>query len=201
MRRVIVALSGASGAIYGIRALELLGSIDDIETHLIVSAPGRTTVGVETAHRMGDVEALADHVHAVRDIAAPISSGSFTTAGMLVAPCSIKTLSAIANSFSLDLIGRAADVTLKERRPLVLMVRETPLHRGHLRLMSQATEMGAIVYPPVPAFYNQPSDLDDVITHSVGRALDLLGVELDAVRRWAGPARNPSDEVGPVGLS
>ncbi len=188
MRRVVVAISGASGAVYGIRTLELLRQVGDVETHLVISPPGRTTIGIETDRTPAEVEALADHCHASRDIAAPISSGSFTTAGMIVAPCSVKTLAAVASSFSVDLIGRAADVTLKERRPLVLMVRETPFHLGHLRAMVRVTEMGAVVYPPVPAFYNRPSDLDEMVTHSVARALEHLGVEVEGVRRWSGPA-------------
>jgi 4-hydroxy-3-polyprenylbenzoate decarboxylase len=186
MRRIIVAISGASGAVYGIRALELLRTQRDVESHLIISAAGKVTIGVETSRSVGEVEALADHVHGARDISAPISSGSFATAGMIVAPCSIKSLSAIANSFSSDLLARSADVCLKERRPLVLMVRETPLHLGHLRLMQQATESGAIVYPPVPAFYNEPRSIDDLVTHSVGRALEHLGVIVDDLKRWQG---------------
>ncbi|MEE9415434.1 MAG: UbiX family flavin prenyltransferase [Acidimicrobiales bacterium] len=184
MRRIVVAITGASGAIYGIRALELLAAIDDVETHLIVSSPAKTTISVETDHAMADVEALADHVHGARDIAAPISSGSFRTAGMIVAPCSIKSLSAIANSYTAGLVSRAADVALKERRPLLLMVRETPFHLGHLRLMAQATEIGAVIFPPVPAFYNNPASLDDIVTHSVGRALEHLGVEIENLNRW-----------------
>lgn len=186
MRRIVVAISGASGAIYGIRALELLRGIDDVETHLIMSAAGKVTIGVETDRTPIEVEGLADEVHGARDISAAISSGSYKTAGMIVAPCSIKSLSAIANSFSADLIARAADVTLKERRPLVLMVRETPLHVGHLRLMERATESGAVIYPPVPAFYNDPKSLDDIVTHTVGRALEHLGVEVDDLTRWHG---------------
>ena len=184
MRRIVVAITGASGAIYGIRALELLAAIDDVETHLIVSSPAKTTISVEADHAMADVEALADHVHGARDIAAPISSGSFRTAGMIVAPCSIKSLSAIANSYTAGLVSRAADVALKERRPLLLMVRETPFHLGHLRLMAQATEIGAVIFPPVPAFYNNPASLDDIVTHSVGRALEHLGVEIENLNRW-----------------
>ena len=186
MRRIVVAISGASGAIYGIRALELLHDLADVETHLVLSGPAKTTIGVETDRSVADVEGLADHVHGARDIAAPISSGSFRTEGMLVAPCSIKSLSAIANSFSADLISRAADVTLKERRPLVLMVRETPFHLGHLRLMQKAVESGAVVYPPVPAFYNNPSSLDDIVTHSVGRAIEHLGFDVGDLERWHG---------------
>ncbi|MBT5580234.1 MAG: UbiX family flavin prenyltransferase [Acidimicrobiaceae bacterium] len=186
MRRLVVAITGASGSIYGVRALELLAKVVDIETHLIMSGPAKTTLTIETDWSVTDVEALADHVHSSRDIAASISSGSFRTAGMLVAPCSIKSLSAIANSLSADLVSRAADVTLKERRPLVLMVRETPVHLGHLRLMQQVVEIGAVIFPPVPAFYNRPESLDDVVTHSVGRALEHLGVDVDGFDRWHG---------------
>lgn len=183
-RRVVVAITGASGAIYGIRALEMLAPLDDVETHLVLSGPAKTTIGVETDRPVSEVEALADVVHGARDIGAPISSGSFRTAGMVVAPCSIKTLSAVASSFSADLVARAADVTLKERRPLVLMVRETPFHHGHLRLMTQVTEAGGIIQPPVPAFYNRPASIDDIVDHSVGRALEHLGIEVGGMRRW-----------------
>ena len=186
MRRLVVAITGASGSVYGIRALELLAPLADVETHLIMSGPAKTTLGIESDRSVEEVESLADHVHSARDIAAPTSSGSFRTAGMLVAPCSIKSLSAIANSMAADLITRTADVTLKERRPLVLMVRETPFHIGHLRLMQQATEAGAVIFPPVPAFYNQPNSLDDVVTHSVGRAIEHLGFEVGDLQRWHG---------------
>lgn len=182
-----MAVTGASGAVYGIRTLELLRAVDDVETHLVMSPPARTTVSIETDLTGAEVERLADHVHAMRDIAAPISSGSFGTSGMIVAPCSVKSLSAIANSFSADLIARAADVTLKERRPLVLLVRETPFHLGHLRLMQQVAEMGGVIYPPVPAFYSRPDSLDEMVTHSVGRALEHLGIEVSGLRRWTGP--------------
>lgn len=182
-----MAVTGASGAVYGIRTLELLRAVDDVETHLVMSPPARTTVSIETDLTGAEVERLADHVHAMRDIAAPISSGSFGTSGMIVAPCSVKSLSAIANSFSADLIARAADVTLKERRPLVLLVRETPFHLGHLRLMQQVAEMGGVIYPPVPAFYSRPDSLDEMVTHSVGRALEHLGIEVEGLRRWTGP--------------
>ena len=155
-RRVVVAITGASGSIYGVRALELLQAFDDIETHLVISPAGRTTIGVELDRTVESIEQLADVVHGSRDIGASISSGSFRTHGMIVAPCSIRSLSAIANCHSGELVARAADVTLKERRPLVLMVRETPFHIGHLRLMQQAAEAGAIIHPPVPAFYNEP---------------------------------------------
>ena len=186
MRRVVVAITGASGSIYGIRALQLLAEVEEVETHLVMSGPARTTIGVETDRSSAEVEALADVVHGVRDIAAPISSGSFTTAGMVIAPCSIKTLSAVANCYSSDLIARAADVMLKERRPLVLMVRETPFHLNHLRLMQQATEAGAVIYPPVPAFYNEPRSIDDLVTHSVVRALEHLDVVAGTTGRWHG---------------
>ena len=147
-----------------------------METHLVITGPGRQTLAYETDLAPADVEALADVVHGSRDIAAPISSGSYATAGMIIAPCSIKMLSAVANSFGADLVSRAADVTLKERRPLVLMVRETPLHLGHLRLMVQAAEIGAVVYPPVPAFYTRPESIEDIVDHTVVRALEHLGV-------------------------
>lgn len=186
MKRVVVAITGASGAIYGVRTLQLLAEMDEVESHLVMSSPARTTLTVETSWSVADVEAMADVAHPMRDIAASISSGSFVTEGMIVAPCSIKTLSAVANSYSADLVARAADVTLKERRPLVLMVRETPFHLGHLRLMAQVAEMGGIVQPPVPAFYNQPETIDDIVTHSVGRALEHLGLEVPGLNRWSG---------------
>ena len=181
---MIVAITGASGSIYGVRALKVLSQIDDVEVHLLMTGPARTTLGVETDLAPADVEAMADEVHSSRDLAASIASGSFITKGMIVAPCSIKTLSAIANSYSADLVARAADVTLKERRPLVLMVRETPFHLGHLRLMTQAAEAGAIIQPPVPAFYNRPQSIDDLVDHSVGRALEHLGLDVPGIRRW-----------------
>ena len=183
-RRVVVAISGATGVVYGVRALQMLRAIDDVETHLVITGPGRQTLAYETDLAAADVEALADVVHGSRDIAAPISSGSFATAGMIIAPCSIKMLAAVANSFGADLVARAADVTLKERRPLVLMVRETPLHLGHLRLMAQATEIGAVVYPPVPAFYTRPTSIDDLVLHTTARALEHLGIEVPDIPRW-----------------
>lgn len=186
MKRIVVAITGASGPAYGITALELLASVPTVETHLVLSNAAKMTIGIETERSVEEVEALADHVHGARDIAAPIASGSFRTAGMLVAPCSIKTLSAVANSTSSELIARAADVTLKERRPLVLMVRETPFHLGHLRLMTQAAEIGAVIHPPVPAFYNHPETIDDLVTHSVVRAIEHLGIEAGHTERWHG---------------
>ena len=184
--RVVVGISVASGVIYGVKSLELLSTIDGIETHLVVTPSARQTLGIETDLSTGDLEKLADHVHGPRDIAAPIASGSFTSVGMIIAPCSIKTLSGVAHSFSVDLIVRAADVMLKERRPLVLMVRETPFHLGHLRLMERVTEMGAIVQPPVPAFYNRPGTIDEIVSHSVGRALEHLGIAVPGLARWSG---------------
>ena len=185
-RRVVLAITGASGAAYGIRALELLAEVDDVESHLVLSNAAKTTIGIETSSSVADVEALADHVHGSRDIAASIASGSFRTAGMLIAPCSVKTLSAVANSASADLIARAADVTLKERRPLVLMVRETPFHLGHLRLMTKAAEIGAVIHPPVPALYNQPGTIEDLITHSTVRAIEHIGIDAGHTDRWHG---------------
>ena len=186
LRNVVVAISGASGSIYGIRVLQMLRQVEDVNSHLVITPSAKSTIGVETEYSVSEIEELADEVHSARDIGASIASGSFKTVGMIVAPCSIKTLSAIANSFGADLVSRAADVTLKERRPLVLMVRETPFHLGHLRLMTKATEIGAVIYPPIPAFYNNPENLQDIIDHSVGRALDHLGFEIANLKRWEG---------------
>jgi 4-hydroxy-3-polyprenylbenzoate decarboxylase len=187
--RVIVALTGASGAIYGVRALEILRDVPDVETHLIVSKGARATLALETSRKLEDVQALADVVHSDQNLAASISSGSFRVHGMLVAPCSVKTLSAIAVCDSRNLVARAADVMLKERRPLVLLFRETPLHLGHIRIMAQASEAGAILMPPVPAFYHQPKTIDDIVDQTVGRAVDQLGLESGVVRRWTGVNR------------
>jgi 4-hydroxy-3-polyprenylbenzoate decarboxylase len=185
--RLIVGMSGASGVIYGIRLLEILQHIPDIETHLVLSSSAKLNIRLETDWSVGDVEALADHVHDFRDIAANVSSGSFKTLGMVIAPCSIKTLSGIALSYADNLLTRAADVILKERRRLVLMVRETPLHIGHCKLMLDAANLGAILAPPMPAFYNRPATLDDIINHSVGRVLDLFDIDAQVVKRWEGP--------------
>jgi len=185
-RRMVIAITGASGAIYGIRALEILRERPEVETHLVISDSGRATITQETRRSLDEVRSLADVVHPFRELGASIASGSFRTDGMLVAPCSIRTLSAIANCATGDLVSRAADVVLKERRRLVLLVRETPLHAGHLRLMLQATENGAIVMPPVPAFYAEPASIEDLVDHTVGRALDLLGIDTELVNRWAG---------------
>lgn len=183
---VVVGMSGASGAVYGIallRALKALG----VPRHLVVSEWAARTIALETDDTLEDVHALADTVHANRDLAAAIASGSFRSRGMVVAPCSVKTLSAIANSYDETLIARAADVMLKERRPLVLMVRESPLHKGHIELMAKAADLGAILLPPMPAFYNRPRGIDDIVRHTVGKALDLLGIENALCDRWSGP--------------
>ncbi|CAM7636619.1 UbiX family flavin prenyltransferase [Leclercia adecarboxylata] len=188
MKRLIVGISGASGAIYGVRLLQVLRNVADVETHLVMSQAARQTLSLETDYSLRDVQALADVVHDARDIAASISSGSFKTAGMVILPCSIKTLSGIVNSYTDTLVTRAADVVLKERRPLVLCVRETPLHLGHLRLMTQAAELGAVIMPPVPAFYHRPQSLDEVINQTVNRVIDQFDIELpdDLFTRWQG---------------
>jgi len=187
-RRLIVAITGASGAIYGIQLLRMLSRFDLADTHLVISKGAKRTIHAETDLTVRDVHSLANHVHDDHDLSAPISSGSFRTAGMIVAPCSIKTLSGIANSYAENLIVRAADVVLKERRPLVLLVRETPLHSGHLRMMLQAAEAGAVIMPPVPAFYSKPQNLDDIVTHTVGRMLDLFDIPLPGLSRWGDQA-------------
>ena len=188
--RIIVALSGSTGAIYGIRLLQVLRECKEVETHLVLSNPAKQTIALETDYKVEEVEALAQHVHRFNDIAAAISSGSFKTNGMVVIPCSIKTLSGIANSYNDNLLVRAADVTLKERRRLVLVLRETPLHIGHLRLMTQAAEIGAILLPPMPAFYHRPQTIDDIVNQTVGRVLDLLNIEhADLFKRWTGPQK------------
>ena len=188
MKRLIIGISGASGAIYGVRLLQVLRNVAEVETHLVMSQAARQTLSLETDLSLRDVQALADVVHDARDIAASISSGSFKTAGMVILPCSIKTLSGIVNSYTDTLVTRAADVVLKERRPLVLCVRETPLHLGHLRLMTQAAELGAVIMPPVPAFYHRPTSLDDVINQTVNRVLDQFDIDLpeDLFTRWQG---------------
>jgi 4-hydroxy-3-polyprenylbenzoate decarboxylase len=185
-RRLIVGISGATGAIYGIRLLQVLKSAPEVETHLVVSKAAERTITFETEFTMKQVRDLADASYNIQDIGATISSGSFQVEGMVIAPCSMKSLSAVANSLSVDLLGRAADVTLKEGRRLVLVVREAPLHLGHLRLMTQAAEIGATIVPPVPAFYNFPKTLDDIINHTVGRVLDLFHLDVEIVKRWQG---------------
>lgn len=186
-RRIVVAISGASAPVYGIRLLEVLRGVAGLETHAIVSSGARATIAYETTWKVADVLALADVVHDEKDLAAPLASGTFPTDGMVVAPCSMRTLGAIATSQNDSLIVRAADVHLKERRKLVLMVRETPLHAGHLRAMYDLSLYGAVILPPVPAFYHLPRTIGDLVDHSVGKALDQLGVEHELYRRWTGP--------------
>jgi 4-hydroxy-3-polyprenylbenzoate decarboxylase len=184
--RLVVGITGASGAIYGIRLLEVVRTTTDIELHLIVSAAGKRTLVEETDFSVAEVEALAHHHYDVRDIGATVASGSFQTGGMVIAPCSIKTAGAIAACYADTLIARAADVTLKEGRPLILLVRETPLHLGHLRVLTSLAEMGAVVLPPMPAFYNRPMELDDIINHTVARVLDRLQLPQTLVGEWQG---------------
>jgi 4-hydroxy-3-polyprenylbenzoate decarboxylase len=186
MQRLIVAITGASGAIYGIRALEILRAVADVETHVILTPAALRTITEETEFRIEEVRELADRLYDYRDIGAAISSGSYTTMGMLVAPCSVRALSGIANCHDSELTVRAADVCLKERRRVVLLFRETPLHAGHIALMDQATRNGAIVMPPVPAFYHRPQTIGDIVDQTVGRALDLFGIETQVVKRWSG---------------
>ncbi len=185
-RRIVVAITGASGVAYGVRAVEMLRSLPEVETHLIITSGARKTLAYETSTDAAAIMKLADVVYHEDDLAAPISSGSYRTHGMLVIPCSIKTLSGVANCHDDNLVVRAADVTLKERRRLVLVVRETPLHLSHLRLMTEVTAAGGIIVPPVPAFYHHPRTVDDIISQTVGRVFDLFGLDTDAVQRWEG---------------
>ena len=192
-KRLIIGISGATGAIYGVRMLEILAKIDEIETHLVMSKAGRMTIQVETPYAVKDVEAMADVVHDINNVGASVSSGSFRTEGMVIAPCSMKSMGAIAHSLGADLLVRAADVVLKERKKLVLVVRETPLHLGHLEAMAALTRMGAIIFPPVPAFYHRPKTLDDVINQTVTRILDQFDIDVDLFQRWddEGMSRHP----------
>ena len=183
-RRLVVGISGSSGVVYGLRLLECLRTLGSHEVHLIVSDSAGKTMAVETPGRADDLRSLCDVYHRNDNLAASIASGSFRTEGMIVIPCSIKTLSGIANSYADNLMVRAADVALKERRRLVLVVRETPLHKGHLELMMRATDHGAVIMPPVPAFYSGPTTLEDIIDQTVGRALDCLGFEHSLIQRW-----------------
>lgn len=192
VNRLLVGISGASGAVYGIRLLELLNG-SGIETHLIVSRAARLTLAYETGRAMADLEALATVSYPEQDVGAACSSGSFKTLGMIIAPCSIKTMAEIASGVTSNLVSRAADVCLKERRRVVLMLRETPLHIGHIRSMAAVTEAGAIVYPPVPAFYAQPQTIEEMIDHTLGRVLDLFDIDIGTVRRWSGKPRGPDD--------
>lgn len=189
-RHIVVGISGASGAIYGVRLLEMLRAAG-LVTHLIVSRNAGVTLATETGLKLADVEALADHVHSNSDLGAACSSGSFRTLGMIVAPCSVKTMSEIATGVTGHLIARSADVALKERRRLVLLLRETPLHLGHIRAMAAVTEAGGIIYPPVPAFYARPQTLDEMIDHTLGRVLDLFDIDSGSVRRWTGVRTRP----------
>ncbi len=186
---LVVAITGASGVIYGVemlRALKVLGQT----THLILSEAAGLNMAIETDYSLDEVRALADVVYPNKDVGAAVASGSFRTRGMIVAPCTVKTLSAIANSFTYNLIVRAADVTLKERRTLVLMVRETPLHKGHLELMTRAADCGAVILPPMPSFYHKPATIMDIVHQSIGKALDQVGIEHDLFKRWSGHARS-----------
>jgi 4-hydroxy-3-polyprenylbenzoate decarboxylase len=189
-RRLVIAISGASGPIYGIRMLEMLKKTD-IETHLVMSKSAEMTLAYETDYKSKDVKALASVVHPAADIGASISSGSFATMGMIIVPCSIRTMSEIATGVTSSLVSRAADVVLKEKRRLVLAVRETPLHGGHLRTLVTLSDIGAVIAPIVPAFYNKPKTVDDIINHTVGRLLDLFGIETKLVKRWEG---GPAEE-------
>ncbi|MFH0914158.1 MAG: UbiX family flavin prenyltransferase [Chloroflexota bacterium] len=183
---LIIGISGATGAIYGIRLLEVLSKMKDVETHLVISDVGRTNIEYETDWKLSDVLALARYTYDFNDVGARLASGSFKRDGMIIAPCTVKTLSALANSYNDNLLVRAGDVTLKERKKLVLLLRETPLHLGHIRLMQSVTEMGAIVLPPVPAFYHKPRTIEDIIDHTVGKTLDLFGIEHNLFQRWSG---------------
>ncbi len=183
---LIIGISGASGAIYGIRLLEVLSETPGIETHLVISKHGEETIKHETGYEVSDVRALASFAYEIDDVGACLASGSFKRDGMIIAPCTIKTMSALANSYLENLLIRAGDVTLKERKRLVLMVRETPLHLGHLRGMAQLTEMGAVIFPPVPSFYDKPKVIDDMVNNTVGRVLDLFNIEHSLSCRWSG---------------
>lgn len=196
-RRLVVGISGASGSIYGIRLLEVLREVPSLETHLVVSRAAKRTLVEETEYSVRDVERLATRVYDDRDIGAALASGSFRTAGMVIAPCSIKTLSALATSHTDTLMARAGDVTLKEGRPLVVVVRETPLHVGHLRQMLALAEMGAVILPPVPAFYHRPKTIRDLVDHTVGRVLDRVGIPHGLVTEWTGTAPATEDPAAP----
>ena len=187
-KRMILAITGASGAIYGLRALETLHALG-IETHLVLSEMGKQVLKAETGKTAASLAPLAAHLYAPDDLAAPIASGSFRTDGMLILPCSIKTLSGVANSYTENLVQRAADVCLKEGRPLLLGVRETPLHPGHLTLMRRAARAGAIIFPPVPTFYDRPTTIDDLVRATVGRMLARIGIQNDAFQPWQGEAK------------
>ena len=198
MRRLIVGISGATGAIYGVRILDVLSKIEDIETHLVMTRAAKMTIQVETPHSAKEVEAMADVVHDINNVGASISSGSFRTEGMVIAPCSMKSIGGIAHSIGGDLLVRAADVILKERKRLVLVARETPLHLGHLESMAALTRMGAVIFPPVPAFYHRPKTLDDVINQTVTRILDQFNIDVNLFERWSDEqmSRHPKAKGG-----
>ena len=184
--KLIIGITGATGAIYGVRLLEVLAAMKDIETHLVISRAGEKTIVYETGRKISDIRKLADFSYYVDDIYAPISSGSFHRDGMIIAPCTIKTMSALANSYADNLLVRAGDVTLKEGKKLVLAVRETPLHLGHLRNMGRLAEMGAIILPPMPAFYNKPKTIQDIVDHTVGKLLDVFEIKHELFKKWEG---------------
>ncbi|HMM22111.1 MAG TPA: UbiX family flavin prenyltransferase [Selenomonadales bacterium] len=194
MKRIIVGMSGATGQIYGIRLLQYLRELPEIELHLVISDWAKRTIALETDWTTGAVEALAHRVYDSHDQAAAISSGSFSRAAMVIAPCSVKTLSAIANSYNDSLMIRAADTTLKERKPLILAFRETPLHAGHLRLMAQAADIGAVIAPPVPSFYNNPRTIDDLVDYTIYRLMDIMGLPSKRAKRWEGLERRRLSE-------
>ncbi|MDX2500847.1 MAG: UbiX family flavin prenyltransferase [Deltaproteobacteria bacterium] len=196
-KRLVVGISGASGVTYGVRLLQVLKDTD-YETHLIISKSGELNIEIETDYDPSDVKALADYVYDHKNIAASLASGSFLTAGMVVVPCTIKTLSGIANSYNENLLVRAADVTLKEKRKLVLVVRETPLHKGHLRLLTMAADMGAHILPPVPSFYHMPKTIEDIIDQTIGKILDYMGIQHDLFRRWGENSDNSEKNDSPL---
>ncbi len=196
-KKLVVGISGASGVTYGVRLLQVLQDTD-YETHLIISKAGELNIEIETDYDPADVKALANYVYDHKNMAASLASGSFITAGMVVVPCTIKTLSGIANSYNENLLVRAADVTLKEKRKLALVVRETPLHKGHLRLMTMAADMGAHILPPVPSFYHMPKTIDDIIDQTIGKIFDFMGIEHDLFRRWGDESNNSEKNDSPL---
>ncbi len=196
-KRIVVGISGASGVIYGARLLEVLKDTD-YETHLIISESGKLNFEIETQYKAADIESMADRVWDHKNMAASLASGSFITEGMVVVPCTIKTLSGIANSYNENLIVRAADVTLKEKRKLVLVVRETPLHKGHLRLMTMAADMGAHILPPVPSFYHQPKSIEDIIDQTIGKVFDFIGIQHDLFNRWGDNKLKVDEQDSPL---
>ena len=196
-KRLVVGISGASGVTYGVRLLQVLKDTD-YETHLIISKSGELNIEIETDYDPADVKAMADYVYDHKNMAASLASGSFLTAGMVVVPCTIKTLSGIANSYNENLLVRAADVTLKEKRKLALVVRETPLHKGHLRLMTMAADMGAHILPPVPSFYHMPKTIEDIIDQTIGKIFDFMGIEHDLFKRWGDDSKNSNKNDSPL---